>query len=350
MRAALALLRGLTLGGSARTCLGWGRRRDPAMTPTALRRSALVLLTALLATLLTAPAAQARPLRDRLPLPDGFQPEGIAISGDHAYFGSRADRRDLQPPTSAPARGRVLSKAVGSPSLGMKVDGTRPAVRRRRHGRRRPGRRHPHRQGAADLPVHRRATDVRQRRGADPAGGLLHRLEQRRALPCPARPARWPARTQRPGRLADRARGSRPRASTRTASPAPRTAGRCSSCSPRPASCSGSTRRPASRGGSDLGGTLLTDGDGLLVHAPHPVRRPEPAQPGRRRAPRPGRHSAAGWWTGSPRRTSTCPPRWPARAGRSTCRTPGSARRRPRPRRTPPSGSPADPVGRDVGS
>ena len=66
------------------------------MTPTALRRSALVLLTVLLATLLTAPTAQARPLRDRIPLPDGFQPEGIAISGDHAYFGSRADRRDLQ--------------------------------------------------------------------------------------------------------------------------------------------------------------------------------------------------------------------------------------------------------------
>ncbi|QWZ08405.1 superoxide dismutase [Nocardioides panacis] len=92
------------------------------MTPTALRRSALVLLTALLATLLTAPVAQARPPRDRLPLPDGFQPEGIAISGHRAYFGSRATgaiyTADLRTGT-----GRVLSKAVGSPSLGMKVDG-----------------------------------------------------------------------------------------------------------------------------------------------------------------------------------------------------------------------------------
>jgi len=92
------------------------------MTPSALRRSALVLLSVLLATLLTAPTAQARPLRDRIPLPDGFQPEGIAISGDHAYFGSRATgaiyTADLRT-----GRGRVLSKAVGSPSLGMKVDG-----------------------------------------------------------------------------------------------------------------------------------------------------------------------------------------------------------------------------------
>jgi sugar lactone lactonase YvrE len=92
------------------------------MTPTALRRSARVLLTALLATLLTAPAAQARPLPDRIPLPDGFQPEGIAISGHHAYFGSRATgaiyTADLRT-----GKGRVLSRAVGSPSLGMKVDG-----------------------------------------------------------------------------------------------------------------------------------------------------------------------------------------------------------------------------------
>jgi sugar lactone lactonase YvrE len=92
------------------------------MTPTALRRSALVLLTVLLAGLLTAPVAQARPLRDRIPLPDGFQPEGIANSGHRAYFGSLATgaiyTADLRT-----GKGRVLSKAVGSPSLGMKVDG-----------------------------------------------------------------------------------------------------------------------------------------------------------------------------------------------------------------------------------
>jgi streptogramin lyase len=92
------------------------------MTPTALRRSALVLLTALLATLLTAPVVQARPLRDRIPLPDGFQPEGIAISGHRAYFGSRATGAIYTADLST-GRGRLLSKAVGSPSLGMKVDG-----------------------------------------------------------------------------------------------------------------------------------------------------------------------------------------------------------------------------------
>jgi sugar lactone lactonase YvrE len=55
-------------------------------------------------------------------LPDGFQPEGIAIGGGPtAYFGSLADgsiyRADLRTGT-----GSVISQGPGTPSVGLKVD------------------------------------------------------------------------------------------------------------------------------------------------------------------------------------------------------------------------------------
>ncbi|WP_043641249.1 superoxide dismutase [Nonomuraea candida] len=61
---------------------------------------------------------------DTFPLPDGFQPEGIAIGGRHAYFGSRATgdiyRADLRT-----GKGAVISQGPGTPSLGLKTDGRR---------------------------------------------------------------------------------------------------------------------------------------------------------------------------------------------------------------------------------
>ncbi|WP_440069707.1 superoxide dismutase [Streptosporangium sp. OZ121] len=56
------------------------------------------------------------------PLPDGFQPEGIAIGpGAAAYFGSRATgaiyRADLRT-----GRGRIIDPGPGTPSLGLKTD------------------------------------------------------------------------------------------------------------------------------------------------------------------------------------------------------------------------------------
>ncbi|MEU8380251.1 superoxide dismutase [Streptosporangium sp. NPDC048865] len=56
------------------------------------------------------------------PLPDGFQPEGIAIGpGAAAYFGSRATgaiyRADLRT-----GKGRIIDQGPGTPSLGLKVD------------------------------------------------------------------------------------------------------------------------------------------------------------------------------------------------------------------------------------
>jgi sugar lactone lactonase YvrE len=57
----------------------------------------------------------------RIELPDGFQPEGIAIAGGKAFFGSRVDgdiyRADLRTGT-----GKVFSQGPGTASLGMKVD------------------------------------------------------------------------------------------------------------------------------------------------------------------------------------------------------------------------------------
>ncbi|MCO1581854.1 superoxide dismutase [Crossiella sp. SN42] len=78
----------------------------------------------LVAALAGAPAAVAgtAPFPAEFPLPNGFQPEGIAIGGASAYFGSRVDgsifKVDL-----ATGKGSVFSKGPGTPSLGLKVDG-----------------------------------------------------------------------------------------------------------------------------------------------------------------------------------------------------------------------------------
>ena len=58
-----------------------------------------------------------------LRLPDGFQPEGIAIGADpYAYFGSRADG-DIYRVSLRTGQGRVISEGPGTPSLGLKLDG-----------------------------------------------------------------------------------------------------------------------------------------------------------------------------------------------------------------------------------
>jgi sugar lactone lactonase YvrE len=84
-----------------------------------------VLLAAVLGVTLTAAAPatadDSRHFPSEFSLPNGWQPEGIAISGTTAYFGSRADgsiyAADLRTGT-----GKVLAKGPGTPSLGLKVD------------------------------------------------------------------------------------------------------------------------------------------------------------------------------------------------------------------------------------
>ncbi|WP_433430036.1 superoxide dismutase [Nonomuraea sp. CA-141351] len=88
-------------------------------------RSAILktALSALFAVLLVSAPAQAGGKPDTFALPNGFQPEGIAIGpGPYAYFGSRATgniyRADLRT-----GKGSVISQGPGTPSLGLKSDG-----------------------------------------------------------------------------------------------------------------------------------------------------------------------------------------------------------------------------------
>ncbi|WP_238016420.1 superoxide dismutase [Dactylosporangium sp. AC04546] len=86
----------------------------------------LTLAATIMATLVASPAAASspghRPLPATLNLPDGFQPEGIAIGpGPFAYFGSRADGRIWRVNLISGA-GSELSPAVGTGSLGLKTD------------------------------------------------------------------------------------------------------------------------------------------------------------------------------------------------------------------------------------
>ncbi len=95
------------------------------MPPSPVRRrlhlALVAVLVALLAGVLSTPTAQARGQRDRIELPDGFQPEGIAISGHTAFFGSRVDG-DLYKADLRTGRGRVFSQGPGTQSLGLKTD------------------------------------------------------------------------------------------------------------------------------------------------------------------------------------------------------------------------------------
>jgi sugar lactone lactonase YvrE len=78
----------------------------------------------------TAAPADARhrdhPAPDVISLPDGFQPEGITIDQrgrdrGTAYFGSRADG-DIYAADLRTGRGRVISQGPGTPSVGLKTD------------------------------------------------------------------------------------------------------------------------------------------------------------------------------------------------------------------------------------
>ena len=88
-------------------------------------------LAAPTAVLLSRTSAGAQPV-DRasvfpteLALPNGFQPEGIEIGpGPFAYFGSRADGRIFRVNLVTGA-GADFSPATGTPSLGMKTDARR---------------------------------------------------------------------------------------------------------------------------------------------------------------------------------------------------------------------------------
>ena len=91
------------------------------------RRTFAIVLSTVLAVVAGATPAAAHPATrgpSVLALPDGFQPEGIAIGKrPYAYFGSRADG-DIYRVDLRTGKGRVVSEGPGAghPSLGLKID------------------------------------------------------------------------------------------------------------------------------------------------------------------------------------------------------------------------------------
>jgi sugar lactone lactonase YvrE len=88
------------------------------------RLSTLVSVPALMLGLVSTSVASAAPTTGaptKINLPDGFQPEGIAIARGTAYFGSRADG-DIFAVDLKTGTGKVISEGPGTGSLGMKVD------------------------------------------------------------------------------------------------------------------------------------------------------------------------------------------------------------------------------------
>ena len=84
-----------------------------------------LLATTAVTTALLAPATTSAPARADAPpmsfaLPDGFQPEGIAVDGQFGYFGSRLDG-DLYRADLRTGAGEVFSQGPGTPSVGLKV-------------------------------------------------------------------------------------------------------------------------------------------------------------------------------------------------------------------------------------
>ena len=94
-----------------------------------LRVAALTSAAALLATLAPAVAQaherghghQGGSFPAVLQLPNGFRPEGIAINGKTAYFGSLADG-DIYAVNLRTGTGKVISQGPGTPSVGLKID------------------------------------------------------------------------------------------------------------------------------------------------------------------------------------------------------------------------------------
>lgn len=97
------------------------------MSTRSFLRLTLAALTGLaLVVPMSAPAAAkhhpSRSLPDRIELPAGFQPEGIAIGpGPVAYLGSLADG-DIYAANLRTGRGAVISQGPGTPSVGLKSD------------------------------------------------------------------------------------------------------------------------------------------------------------------------------------------------------------------------------------
>ena len=159
-----------------------------------MRRTFLVLMV--VSVVLAATAAAQATFPETLPLPNGFQPEGISIgNGTTFYVGSiptgAVYRGDLRTGTGAvlvpgdPVEPRSGSSSIVACSSWPVVRPARPSSTTRRGRKARRG------VGRADREVQLpERADVRQRRRRHDDGCVLHGLPARGPLPAPARERR----------------------------------------------------------------------------------------------------------------------------------------------------------------
>ena len=81
----------------------------------------IALLTLVLAAAVAGPAA-AKPYPETIPLPDGWQPEGIAHVGDTFFSGSRANGGIYRGNLRTGAGAVLVPGHAGGAATGMKVD------------------------------------------------------------------------------------------------------------------------------------------------------------------------------------------------------------------------------------
>lgn len=92
------------------------------MTARSILRLIAVAVLGVALSVPLAGAAQAQPFPDQLDLPPGFQPEGITIGpGATAYLGSLADG-DIYAVDLRTGERTLVSEGPGSPSVGLKID------------------------------------------------------------------------------------------------------------------------------------------------------------------------------------------------------------------------------------
>jgi hypothetical protein len=84
-------------------------------------RRAILAAIAITALVLPASPATAQHLRDRIPLPNGFQPEGIDIARGHFYTGSLADGSIYRGDVRTGLGSVIIQPPAGRIAVGLKV-------------------------------------------------------------------------------------------------------------------------------------------------------------------------------------------------------------------------------------
>ena len=152
----------------------------------------LLLVLAGIAAVATSVAGAQNAFPSRIDLPDGFQPEGIAIAGEQFYVGLDPDGSRLPRQPANRRRARYSSRRAGRAAIGMKVDRGRLFVAGGPTGN---AYVYNAKTGALITTLRAlRRRQLHQRRRRHEAGRVVHGLVQARPLPGPARPERPPGR------------------------------------------------------------------------------------------------------------------------------------------------------------